>query len=190
MSKAEQVFEQPWWALVVEGIAAIAFGFAAMVWPGITIGVMALLLAIFVGVYGIFDIINGVRTVGKDAWSGILHLALGALEVGISVFLLNRVGSGLAIATLILLIVLGFAARGIVAIVLAFSSGVEGGAKWLTVVMGVLSIICAIIIARYPVPGALTWVWVIGLFALISGPFQIAMGITQKDAEKELAAKK
>lgn len=186
MAKAKQVFEQPWWALVIEGVVAIFFGFAAILWPGITIGVMALLLAVFIGVYGVFDIINGVRALGKDTAAGVLHLLLGVLEVGLSVFLLNRVGSGLAIATLILLIVLGFLARGIVAIILAFTSGLKGGEKWLAVILGALSIIVAIIIARYPVPGALTWVWVISLFALISGPFQIAMGIRQKDAEAEL----
>lgn len=184
MAKVSQVAEQPWWALVIEGIVAIMFGFAALLWPGITIGVLALLLAIFIGVFGVFDIIHGVRSIGQSAWVGILHLLLGMLEVGVSVFLLNRVGSGLAIATLILLLALGFLSRGIVAIVLAFTAGIKGSEKWLTVTLGALSIIAAVIIVRYPVPSALTWVWVVGLFALISGPFQIAMGVSMKDKQQ------
>lgn len=184
MAKVNEVAEQPWWALVIEGVVAIMFGFAALLWPGITIGVLALLLAIFIGVFGVFDIIHGVRCLGKSTWNGILHLLLGVLEVGLSVFLLNRVGSGLAIATLILLIALGFLSRGIVAIVLAFTSNLQGSTKWLTVTLGMLSIIAAVIIARYPVPSALTWVWVVGLFALISGPFQIAMGVSLKEKQE------
>lgn len=174
-----------WWVLVVGGILSVMFGFVAIIWPGITIGVLALLLAVFIGITGVTDIINGVRRIGSGFFGAFLSIILGMLGLGVSVYLLRNVGSGLAIATLILLVAISFIARGVVAIVLAFSRPEYRATRWLNVTMGALSLLAGLVIAWYPIPSTLAWVWVVGFFALVSGSMQIALGISAKDASKK-----
>lgn len=169
-----------WWVFVVTGVLSVIFGFVAIIWPGITIGVLALLFAVFVGINGVSDIVSGVRKLKKSAFAGILTLLLGLLGLGISVFLLANVGSGLAVATLVLVIALTFIIRGVFTVVLSFSEPDLKSSRWFGLFFGALSVLAGLVIAWYPEAATLAWVWVVGFFALVSGAFQIAVGLTAK----------
>ena len=178
----EEDDKRTWWTLVVGGIISVMFGFVAMIWPQITVGVLALLLAVFIGVDGVINIMRSVRKFGNNFFSALLRLALGLLEVGVSVYLLRHVGSGLAIATLALLIAISFVTRGVVGIVLAFDSEVSGGVRWFNAIIGALAILAGLVVIWYPGAATLAWVWVVGFFALVSGSMEIALGFMAKEA--------
>jgi uncharacterized membrane protein HdeD (DUF308 family) len=112
-------------------------------------------------------------------------MILGLLEVGVSVYLLRNVGSGLAIATLALLIAISFITRGVIAIVLAFSSEISSGVRWFNAIMGGLSILAGMVVIWYPGASTLAWVWVLGFFAIVSGAMEIALGFIAKDTLKK-----
>ena len=169
-----------WWVMVLTGVLSVIFGFVAIIWPGITVGVLALLFAVYIGIHGVSDIINGVRKLKKSTFSGILTMIVGLLGLGISVFLLGNVGSGLAVATLILVIALTFIVRGVFTIVLSFSEPDLKSSRWFGLFFGAISILAGLVIAWYPEAATLAWVWVVGFFALVSGTFQIAVGLTAK----------
>jgi uncharacterized membrane protein HdeD (DUF308 family) len=170
-----------WWVLVLTGVLSVIFGFVAIIWPEITVGVLALLFAVFIGVNGVVDVVNGIRKLGKSVFSGLLNLLIGFLAIGVSVFLLSNVGSGLALATLVLVISLSFIVRGVLVMVLSFSEPDLHSSRWFGFFIGTLSILAGLVIAWYPVGATLAWVWVVGLFALITGAMQIAVGLTAKD---------
>lgn len=174
-----------WWVPVVSGILSVIFGFVAMIWPGITVGVLALLLAVFIGVLGVTDIIRSVRAFSAGFFSGLLRMLLGLLEIGVSLYLLKNVGSGLAIATLALLIAISFITRGVIAIVLAFSAETSSGVRWFNVIMGGLAILAGMVVIWYPGAATLAWVWVLGFFAIVTGAMEIALGFSAKDALKK-----
>lgn len=178
----EEDDKRGWWTLVLGGVLSVLFGFVTIIWPHITVGVLALLLAVFIGVYGVSDIVRAVRRFGTDFFSAILRLLLGLLEVGVSVYLLRHVGSGLAIATLALVIAISFITRGVVAIVLAFDSNVGGGTRWLNAIIGALAIFAGLVVVWYPGAATLAWVWVLGFYALVAGAMEIALGFMAKDA--------
>ena len=56
------VFASSWWALVLRGLAAIAFGVLAFVWPHITLAVLVFLWGAYALVDGVFAIAAGVKT--------------------------------------------------------------------------------------------------------------------------------
>ncbi|MBP9813177.1 DUF308 domain-containing protein [Candidatus Saccharibacteria bacterium] len=178
----DETSKNAWWTLVIGGLISVVFGFVAMIWPGITVGVLALLLAVFLGVYGVLDIVRSLKKFKDSFLSGFLTLVLGLLEVGVSVFLLSNVGSGLAIATLALLVAISFIVRGVIGMVLAFDSASSTGTRWLNGGVGALAIIAGLVIVWYPVSGTLAWIWVVGLFAIIGGAFEIALGFMAKEA--------
>jgi len=175
-----------WWTLVVKGVVAILFGFAAIIWPGLTIGVLALLLAALIGVYGIFDIISGIRNIFKMQWTGFLTLLLGLFEAGVTVYLFRHAGRGLAIGLLVLLIVFTFIVKGVISVVAAFGSDYSNATRWMLAIVGLVSIGVGIVIASYPQTATLAFVWVLGLYALIAGPIEIALGLMAKEAIDEL----
>lgn len=187
MAKQSEVFafddqtKNLWWVLVLTGVLSVIFGFVAIIWPGLTIGVLALLFAVYLGVTGVVDIVNGVRRFGSGFFAAMLTILVGMLALGVSVYLLRNVGSGLAVATLVLLIALSFIVRGVINIVVAFADPDYRATRWLTVIMGGLSILAGLVIVWYPQAATLAWVWVVGLFALISGALQIGLGFTAKD---------
>ena len=178
--KFEEDDQRAWWMFVVGGIISVIFGFVAMIWPGITVGVLALLLAVFVGVYGVIDIVRSVKKFEQSFFSGLLRLLLGLLEVGVSVYLLRHVGSGLAIATLALLIAISFITRGVIGIVLAFDAETSSGVRWFNAIIGGLAILAGLVVIWYPGAATLAWVWVIGFFALVNGAMEIALGFAAK----------
>jgi uncharacterized membrane protein HdeD (DUF308 family) len=65
-----------WGAMVLRGIAAVLFGLAALLWPGMTLLVLLVIFALYALVDGLFAIVAGIRDTGGRRW---LLLAEGAL---------------------------------------------------------------------------------------------------------------
>lgn len=114
--------DTPWWALILEGIAGVAAGLVALVWPGITAFVLLMLIASWAVVTGILEIATAIRLWShvKGEW---MMLLAGILSVvfGIACFAAPVAGA-LAVVWLIAtyaiifgitLIGLGFRLRGL-----------------------------------------------------------------------------
>jgi len=185
-SKQVYVFEEDdksvWWMFVLAGLVSVVFGFVAVIWPHLTVGVLALLLAVFIGINGVVDLSRSMRKMVHSAFAGMLRALLGLLEVGVSVYLLRHIGSGLAIATLALFIAISFVTRGVIGIVLAYDAKVSDSVRMYHFVTGGLAVLAGLVVAWYPGPATLTWVWVVGFFALVNGAMEIALGFMAKEA--------
>lgn len=184
------ILRSEWWVLILRGFAAILFGFAALIWPGITLGVLVLLVALIVGVLGVADIITGVRWLIKTKWNGFMWLVLGFLEIGVAVFFLRRIGTGIAVLTFVLLLSLALIVRGLVSLVEAFDRKVATATRWLSIIMGLLAIVAGVVITVYPDRATLAFVWVLGLYALIIGAMEIALGLMAKEVVENTPVKK
>ena len=69
-----------WGALAFRGLVAILFGIVAFAWPGLTIGVIVLLVAAFALVEGVINVVAGVRV--REGWSiaeGVISVLFGAV---------------------------------------------------------------------------------------------------------------
>jgi len=166
------VTKENWWALVLGGVATIIFGVAAVFWPGLTLIVLLYLFSAYVLVSGIVNVMAGLGTLGKvDSW--FLPVALGAFELGVGVYLLRHVA--VKFSTFIILIGFVLIARGVIEAVGAyFDTRLAARARALNYISGIGALVAGIVILFAKQAQGVSFVWVLGLYAIVVGTIQIA----------------
>jgi uncharacterized membrane protein HdeD (DUF308 family) len=161
-----------WSALAVRGLVALVFGIVAFLLPGPTLGALILLFAAYAIVDGASHLVTGVRQAagGRPEWlmllGGIAGIAAGVIAVllpGITaLFLVTLIGAW-AIVT------------GVVEIFAAYRLRKEIQGEWLLAFDGIVSVVFGIYLWLFPGAGALALVWLIALFAIVSGVTLLAL---------------
>jgi uncharacterized membrane protein HdeD (DUF308 family) len=163
-----------WWGLTFRGIIAIIFGIAAVFWPGITLVTLLYIFAAWVLVDGVVRIITGISRIGRHQL-GFLTLVVGLLQLGVGVYLLRH--PHVTFATLILLIGFLLIIGGIVEIVAVFTADDSATGKTLAIIIGGAAVLAGILMLFQPASAGVAFVWILGLYALITGPMLIAMSL-------------
>ena len=162
-----------WWAIVLRGILAIAFGVVAFARPGLTI----LGLVVFFGAYAIVD---GLIALGTMFWAVEHRLrwwpfaleGLAGIVFGVLTFIQP------AITALVLLVLIAWWAviTGVLELVAAIQLWRAVPGEWLLALSGLLSIIFGVVLFAVPAAGAVWMVWVIGAYALMFGIMMVMLG--------------
>jgi uncharacterized membrane protein HdeD (DUF308 family) len=168
-----------WEALVVRGIAGILFGIAAVFWPSLTLVTLVYIFSIYILISGVVGIVTGVNHLVKGR-NWFLGLLLGFAELGVGVYLVRH--PLVSFATLILIIGLILVARGVFEVVMGLTEDSLATHKLLVIIAGLLSAAVGVIILLQPAAGGVAFVWVLGLYALITGPVLIALGLDVRNA--------
>lgn len=181
--KSKQNLNVHWWALTLRGIAAILFGIAAVFWPGLTLVTLVYLLSAFVLVIGVINVVQGAVSIGKHrSWA--LTLVLGLAEVAVGLYLVRH--PNVTFDVFILVAGLLFVASGVIEVVAALAQDVgTATSRTLTLLAGVAAFLIGIILLFQPAAGGVAFVWILGLYALVTGPILIALSI---DVKHELEA--
>lgn len=183
----ESSLKDMWGALAVRGMAAILFGIAAVFWPKITLVTIVYLFGAYILISGLVGLITGLTNLKeeKTLWARILVILVSLVELGIGIYLLRH--PLVSFATLILLIALALIIRGLFDIF----SGVfgEGGASYRTLMVlgGIVAGAVGVVLLLQPASSGVAFVWVLGLYALITGPLMVALAF---DGKRALAGKK
>lgn len=159
-------------ALVLQGVLAILFGIAAVFWPGLTTVTLVYLFSAFLLIDGIICLIWGLMKLNHFT-KAILLILLGLVELGVGLYLIRN--PEVAFATLILILGFALIVRGVFSFVHAFTVSDSATVKTMHAILGVLGVVVGIFVLAQPVVGGLAFVWVLGLYALITGPVMIAM---------------
>lgn len=176
--EGKELARQLWWAWLVRSVALIVFGIFAIVWPGLTLGLISVAFALFLIISGIVDIIGGVLGVGKKSlW--FLVLVLGVLEAGLGVYLLRN--PLLELGVFIALVGIALIVKGILEVISAFDQPHTGGQKTLMVLLGLIAGLAGIVVLAHPASGGLVFVWALGVYGIIAGAFGVALAIRARD---------
>ena len=152
-----------WWALLIRGLAGIAFAIMAFALPGITLATVVLLFAAYMIVDGAFAIVAGLAAARRhERWllllvEGLVDIAAGVLAV---------LWPGITVLATVLLIAAWSAVTGVLMLIAAFR--LDRG-RWLMAVAGLVSMVLAVLLVLVPVAGALALIWWIGTYALLFG---------------------
>lgn len=175
---------QRWWVLVVRGLVAILFGLCALIWPGLTVGILVALFAIYALMNGVFTLIGGLRAESR------MRRATLILEGAISIAagILTWVWPGLTTLALLYFIVAWAILIGIMEIVAAVQLRNEIASAWHLGVAGALSLLFGLICLIHPASGALAIIWVVALYPIAFGITLIMLGFRLRGTGGRLGA--
>ena len=168
------VYTSSWWALVLRGLAAIAFGILAFVWPQITLTALVFLWGAYALVDGAFAIAAGVKSHGENKrwWVLLLEGILG-VAAGLVAFLVP----GITALVLLVLIAAWAMVTGAFEIAAAIQLRKHIKGEWLLALAGVASVLFALALLFNPAAGALALVWLIGAYSIVFGVLLIVLGV-------------
>lgn len=162
-----------WWVLALRGLAAIIFGVAAWVWPGLTVTVIIILFGAYALVDGIAAIIASAAVAGKGAerWLPLLLVGIAGVAFG----LVTLMWPGLTALAVLYLIGAWAIVTGVFQIIAAIQLRRQIAGEWLLALGGLGAIVFGILVELFPGGGALALVWTIGVFAILYGIVLIAL---------------
>lgn len=169
-----------WGVLLLRGIMATLFGVAAVFWPGITLVTLVYLFSAFILATGLVGLVSGLMASRDTALNRMLVILVSLLEIGVGVYLLRH--PLVSFGTLILLIGFTLIVSGVLDVVRGLFEAEGATYRFLTIVSGLLAALAGIVVLFQPASAGVAFVWILGLFALLSGPLMIALSLDVKKA--------
>ena len=160
-----------WWVLLIRGLLAIGFGFAALVWPEITVWALVIVFGVYVLVDGVLDIgmaiggsSGGVRlSGGRRFWLLLMGL------LGIAAGLVSFFWPSITAVALLWVIAIWAIVSGFFELLTAWQLRAELTNEWMWVLAGLLSIALGILLLLQPKTGAVALIIWIGIMAIAWG---------------------
>jgi len=162
---------------VIRGIAAIVFGVIAFTHPVMAIATLVLFFGAWVLIDGIFRIFGAIKHRGSDSdWAWQLVIGLIGIIVGLLTFHAPQVTA----LALVIYIAAWALMIGASEIVMAVKLRHEIKGEWLLILMGLASIVFAVLLLWNPVAGAAAVIWLIAWYAVVLGILAIFFGFRLK----------
>ncbi|HMB67492.1 MAG TPA: DUF308 domain-containing protein [Candidatus Bathyarchaeia archaeon] len=163
-------------AEIILGLVSLLAGIYVLAYPLVAVFTLIVLLAVGLIFLGARDIVLGAMGKFLPSWLRAANIVLGVLAFVLSVVVINE--PGFAVRTLVLLLYVVLFVRGVAGISLGaagkqFSAMLRG----LSVGVGVLSIILAIVFLAVPALGVDVLIILLSLGLLIAGLESIAAGV-------------
>jgi len=156
------------WGLVLAlGITSIIVGIIAVVWPGATIVVIAILVAAWLIVSGIFQIVRGFSRGLSGGMRALLFIS-GLLSLVLGLFAISGVWRSVEI--LAIFIGIGFLFRGFG---MLFESAESSAGRGWSIFGGIVMLIGGFVVLVWPGISLLTLAWVAGIWLVVGGIFEI-----------------
>lgn len=172
-----ETLKRHWWVPVIRGIAAIAFGIIAFTHPVMAIATLVLFFGAWVLIDGIFRIFGAIKHRGSDSdWAWQLVIGLIGIIVGLLTFHAPQVTA----LALVIYIAAWALMIGASEIVMAVKLRHEIKGEWLLILMGLASIVFAVLLLWNPVAGAGALIWLIAWYAVVLGILAIFFGFRLK----------
>ena len=147
------------------GLAAIAFGVIALVWPKISLAALVLVFGIFAIINGITAVAAAIRGRHEAHWGTLLFEGLLSIAVGV----VALIWPGITALAFLYLIAAWAILIGVAELVAPLAFPMSFGRGLLLVFGGLVSIVFGILIAAQPSSGLLAVVWLIGVYAILMG---------------------
>jgi uncharacterized membrane protein HdeD (DUF308 family) len=176
-------FSRQWWMFALRGLVAVVFGVVALILPEQMLQALVLMFGVFAITDGIFTVIAGFSLAPffNRWWAVLLEGVMGTLAGLMAIFLPDITGRAL-----LYLIAAWGLITGIFEIVAAIQFRRVITNEWMYILGGLLSILFGILLFVFPAAGAVSVIWVIGIYAFVFGIAEIIFAFRLRGLRREI----
>ena len=175
-----------WWVFAIRGVAAIAFGILAFIWPETTLAVLVFLFGAYVLVDGaslLLALVRGDNVARRHAWAVGIMGVLG-IVAGVATF----AWPGLTALSLLYLVAFWAIAMGTFQVIGAVVLRRELEGEFWMALGGVVSIVFGAFLVAFPGAGLLSLVWLVGIWSLVFGVSSLGLAYRLHELDAALSA--
>ena len=173
-----------WKRLAVHGVAAVLFGLAALVWPGITLYSLVLL-------WGAFALVDGITALSATIADRLLiHRGWVALwgVTGIGAGIVTFMWPSMTALALLVVIAMWALLIGGSWIAFAITARKQVSGAWSIALGGVLLVLLGVVLVVNPGVGAIGITWAIGWLVFLFGTVELSLAWTVRRETHDVAA--
>jgi uncharacterized membrane protein HdeD (DUF308 family) len=167
-----------WGVVLFLGLTSLIIGVIAIAWPGKTTLVVAILFAIWLIVTGIFDVIRGFGRGLSGGMRALLFIG-GALSLILGLLAIRSIFQ--AVEILGIFVGIAFLFRGFAGIFMGFEQ--KEGRGW-NIFGGLVMLLGGFFMLAYPITTIAVLVWVVGIWLVVGGIFEISAAFRLKSLAK------
>ena len=172
-----------WWLLLFGGIISLVVGIVIISWPTPTVVVVAVLFAIYLIISGIFEIVRSFAS-GLTGGTRALLLITGVLSVILGIFAIRSAADN-AVDLLGIFVGIAFLFRGFASLFMGFDS--KEGRGW-NIFFGIIMLVGGVVILVQPALALTTLAWVVGIWLVLIGLYEIIASFIVRSRTKDLVA--
>ena len=161
-----------WGWVLAFGAVTTVLGLAALVWPGRTLVVVAVLFGIELVAAGVFRFVAALAADDESGSTRVLLALLGVLSFIVGLYALRHVL--LTLAALALALGIFWIVNGVIEMFAAISYRTMPGRGW-TIAMGALSVVAGVVVLVSPGISLVTLAVVLGVWLVVFGAMEIAL---------------
>jgi uncharacterized membrane protein HdeD (DUF308 family) len=163
-----------WAWILAYGIISVAAGVLALIWPGPTLVVIAILFAAQIIIGAVYQFAASFAMPGESGWLRALLAILAVVSFAVGLFLLGH--PVLSLLVLVVMLGLYWVAHGVIELFVAVGHPELPGRRWM-VVSGVLGIVAGAIALLVPGISLLALTLVLGAWLVVYGVVLAATAI-------------
>ena len=172
-----------WWLLLFGGVISLVVGIIVISWPDKTVIVVAVLFAIYLIISGIFEIVRSFAS-GLTGGTRALLLITGVLSVILGIFAIRSAADN-AVDLLGIFVGIAFLFRGFASLFMGFDS--KEGRGW-NIFFGIIMLVGGVVILVQPALALTTLAWVVGIWLVLIGLYEIIASFIVRSRTKDLVA--
>ena len=175
-----------WIYTLLSGLLSVILGVLVTLHPGNAVWVAAIFLGAYLLVSGIAQVIFAF-SLHVSAGGRVMLFISGAASLVLAVLCFKDLGdeSPMAILLLAIWIAVSFIFRGVSTAATAISDPGLPGRGW-AIFFGVISILAGIVVMASPIDSLVLLAWVVGIWLIVMGVFEIASSFSIRRASKKV----
>jgi uncharacterized membrane protein HdeD (DUF308 family) len=172
-----------WWMFALRGLVAVAFGVVALIWPEQLLQALVLVFGAYAFVDGIFTVIAGIASYRYfKRWWAVLLEGVAGVVIGLLTFFWPNITA----LALLYYIAAWALITGIFEIVAAIQLRRVITGEWALILSGLLSMFFGVLLFVFPIAGAVSMVWMIGIYAILFGITLIILAFRLRSLRQEV----
>ena len=172
-----------WWLLLFGGLISLLVGIIIVFNREGSVQLLAILFAIYLIISGLFEIVRSFAS-GLTGGTRALLLITGVLSVILGIFAIRSAADN-AVDLLGIFVGIAFLFRGFASLFMGFDS--KEGRGW-NIFFGIIMLVGGVVILVQPAVALTTLAWVVGIWLVLIGIYEIIASFVVRSRTKDLVA--